>query len=579
MKKMTMKLFNHTMLRAWIAFTILISINGCKKEFLDPNPYNVYQPEQLSNLKGVEGLLVGAYGMLDGQGIDGASGWMVGATNWVYGDVASDDAYKGTDAGDQPQMTEIELWASQPANTYFYYKWLAIYEGVARSNDVIKFATNVPTLTDSQRVNYIAQARFLRGHYHFDAKRNWNKVPYIDTSATAYTNSDDIWPKIEEDFLFAYENLPEIQADLGKANKWAAAAYLAKVYVYQQKWAEAKVLYDELIVNGKTSNNLPYQLQPEYWKNFNANFENSSESVFAQQASASGTIVAAAETSYELAYPYGGDFGCCGFFQPSQNLVNAFKVDATGLPFLDGSFNETNLKNDQGINSSDAFENDSDIALDSRLDWTVGRRDIPYYDWGPHPGRSWIRDQTYGGPYSPKKHVYAKADVGGLTNGGSNHRQTAKNYNIIRFADVLLMAAEAEVEVGSLEKAREYVNLVRARAADPVSYVTDADGFAAANYQTKEYLTPFADQETARQAVRFERRLELAMEGHRFFDLVRWGVADQVLNAYASVEKGKRSYLSSASFTKGKNEYFPISNRVLEVSAKGGNTLTQNAGY
>lgn len=567
------------MLRALIAFTVLISLNGCKKEFLDPHPYNVYQPEQLSNLKGVEGLLVGAYGMLDGQGIDGASGWMVGATNWVYGDVASDDAYKGTDAGDQPQMTEIELWASQPANTYFYYKWLAIYEGVARSNDVIKFATSVPTLTDSQRVNYIAQARFLRGHYHFDAKRNWNNVPYIDTSATAYTNTEDIWPKIEEDFQFAYDNLPETQADLGKANKWAAASYLAKVYVYQQKWAEAKVLYDEIMISGKTANNLTYQLQPEYWKNFNANFENSSESVFAQQTSASGTIVAAAETSYELAYPYGGDFGCCGFFQPSQNLVNAFKVDPTGLPFLDDSYNAANLKNDQGINSSDPFENDADIALDSRLDWTVGRRDIPFYDWGPHPGRSWIRDQTYGGPYSPKKHVYAKADVGGLTNGGSNHRQTAKNYNIIRFADVLLMAAEAEVEVGSLEKAREYVNLVRARAADPVSFVTDADGFPAANYQTKEYLIPFADQETARRAVRFERRLELAMEGHRFFDLVRWGVADQVLNSYAGVEKGRRSYLNSANFTKGKNEYYPISNRVLEVSAKGGNTLTQNAGY
>jgi hypothetical protein len=579
MKKIIMKLFNHTIFRTAVALMVLVSINGCKKEFLDPNPFNVYQPEQLSNLKGVEGLLVGAYSMLDGQGIDGASGWMVGATNWVYGDVASDDAYKGTDAGDQPQMTEIELWASQPANTYFYYKWLSIYEGVARSNDVIKFASRVSTLTDSQRVNYIAQARFLRGHYHFDAKRNWNKVPYIDTSETAYTNTEDIWPDIESDFQFAYENLPETQPDLGKANKWAAAAYLAKVYVYQQKWAEAKVLYDEIMVSGKTSNNLKYELQPEYWKNFNANFENSSESVFAQQTSASGTIVAAAETSYELAYPYGGDFGCCGFFQPSQNLVNAFKVDANGLPLLDGSYNATNLKNDQGINSSDPFTNDTEIALDSRLDWTVGRRDIPYYDWGPHPGRSWIRDQQYGGPYSPKKHVYAKADVGGLTNGGSNHRQTAKNYNIIRFADVLLMAAEAEVEVGSLEKAREYVNLVRARAADPVSFVTNPDGTPAANYQTKPYATPFADKETARNAVRFERRLELAMEGHRFFDLVRWGVADQVLNAYANVEKGRRSYLNSAGFTKGKNEYYPISNRVLEVAAKGGNTLTQNTGY
>ncbi len=573
-----MKIFSNNIIRGSVAF-VLIAFCACKKEFLDPNPYNLYQPEQLYNKKGLDGLLVGAYGMLDGQGISGASGWMVGATSWVYGDVVSDDAYKGTDAGDQPQMTEIELWASQPANTYFYYKWLSVYEGVARSNDVIKFAARVTDISEEERTNYIAQARFLRGHYHFDAKRNWNMVPYIDTATTSYTNTEDIWPNIEQDFLFAYENLPETQTDVGKANKWAAAAYLAKVYMFQNKWAEAKVLYDEIILNGKTSNNLKYALQPEFWKNFNANFENSSESVFSQQASASGTIVAAAETSYELAYPYGGDFGCCGFYQPSQNLVNAFKVDANGLPMLDGSYNATDLKNDQGITSSEPFVPDNVTPLDARLDWTVGRRGIPYYDWGPHPGRSWIRDQQYAGPYSPKKHVYAKADIGSLTNAGSNHRQTAKNYNIIRYADVLLMAAEAEVEVGSLEKAREYVNIVRARAADPVSFVTDSLGNPAANYEAKPYLLPFPDKETARKAVRFERRLELAMEGHRFYDLVRWSIADQVLTNYVNVEKTKRTYLTSASFTKGKNEYYPISNRVIEVAAKGGNTLVQNPGY
>ena len=573
-----MKIFSNNIIRGSVAF-VLIAFCACKKEFLDPNPYNLYQPEQLYNKKGLDGLLVGAYGMLDGQGISGASGWMVGATSWVYGDVVSDDAYKGTDAGDQPQMTEIELWASQPANTYFYYKWLSVYEGVARSNDVIKFAARVTDISEEERTNYIAQARFLRGHYHFDAKRNWNMVPYIDTATTSYTNTEDIWPNIEQDFLFAYENLPETQTDVGKANKWAAAAYLAKVYMFQNKWAEAKVLYDEIILNGKTSNNLKYALQPEFWKNFNANFENSSESVFSQQASASGTIVAAAETSYELAYPYGGDFGCCGFYQPSQNLVNAFKVDANGLPMLDGSYNATDLKNDQGITSSEPFVPDNVTPLDARLDWTVGRRGIPYYDWGPHPGRSWIRDQQYAGPYSPKKHVYAKADIGSLTNAGSNHRQTAKNYNIIRYADVLLMAAEAEVEVGSLEKAREYVNIVRARAADPVSFVTDSLGNPAANYEAKPYLLPFPDKETARKAVRFERRLELAMEGHRFYDLVRWSIADQVLTNYVDVEKTKRTYLTSASFTKGKNEYYPISNRVIEVAAKGGNTLVQNPGY
>ena len=562
-----------------ISLISLVGLSACKKDFLDPQPYGRYTPEQLQSTKGIEGVLTGAYGMLDGQGIAGASGWMVGATNWVYGDVVSDDAYKGTDAGDQPQMTEIELWASQPANTYFYYKWLAMYEGVARANDVIRMAGVIEVLPAAAKTDYIAQARFLRAHFHFEAKRVFNKVPYISDTTTRYTNTVSIWPQIEADFKFAYDNLPASQTLVGKANKWAAGSYLAKVYMYQNKFAEAKALYDVIIPLGQTSNGIKYDLQPEYWKNFNANFENSSETVFAQQTSASGIVVAAAETSYELAYPYGGDFGCCGFYQPSHNLVNAFKLDANGLPFLDGSFNDTDLKNDQGLTSSDAFTNDNLIPLDTRLDWTVGRRGISYYDWGPHPGRSWIRDQVYAGPYSPKKHVYAKADVGSLTNGGSNHRQTAKNFNIIRFSDVLLMAAEAEVEVGTLEQARIYVNRVRARAANAVSTVKDANGNPAANYQTKTYLVPWVDKVAARNAVRFERRLELAMEGHRFFDLVRWGVAGQVLNTYVAKEKLKRTYKNTATFTVGKNEYYPISNRVLEIAAKGGNVLQQNAGY
>lgn len=555
----------------------LIGLNGCKKDFLDPQPFGRYTPEQLQSKKGIEGVLTGTYGMIDGQGIAGASGWMVGATSWVYGDVVSDDAYKGTDAGDQPQMTEIELWASQPANTYFYYKWLSIYEGGARANDVIRLTQKIPELTPAEKTDYIAQARFLRGHFHFDAKRTFNKVPYISDTTTTYNNKTSIWPQIEADFKFAYDNLAVTQPLVGKANKWAAGSYLAKAYMFQGKFAEAKALYDVIIPQGQTSNGRMYALQPEYWKNFDANYENSSETVFAQQTSASGTVTASAETSYELAYPYGGDFGCCGFYQPSHNLVNSYKVDAAGLPFLDDSYNNTDVKNDQGLVSSDPFTNDNLIPLDTRLDWSVGRRGISYYDWGPHPGRSWIRDQVYAGPYSPKKHVYAKADIGVLT--GVNRRQTAKNYNIIRFADVLLMAAEAEVEAGSLEKAREYVNRVRARAANPVSMVKDASGNPAANYQTKIYVAPFLDQATARKAVRFERRLELAMEGHRFFDLVRWGVAAQVLNAYATKEKLKRTYKNNAVFTAGKNEYYPIANRVIEIAKKGGNILDQNPGY
>ncbi|MEJ7674100.1 MAG: RagB/SusD family nutrient uptake outer membrane protein [Chitinophagaceae bacterium] len=542
---------------------------------MEPQPFGRYTPEQLQSVKGIEGLLVGAYGMLDGIGIQDSRGWYVGVTNWVYGDVVSDDAYKGTDANDQPQMTEIELWASQPANTYFYYKWLAIYEGVARANDVIKFAGQIPELSAADKTNYIGQARFLRGLYHFEAKRMWNKVPFISETTTTYDNKADIWPMIAADFKFAYDNLPATQALVGKANKWAAGSLLAKALMYDKKFAEAKALYDVIIPQGVTTNNKKYDLQDQYWKNFDIAFENSAEAVFSMQAQASGTVTASAETTYELAYPYGGVWGCCGFYQPSQNLVNAFKVDANGLPFLDGSYNNTVLKNDEGVLASDPFANDIATPLDPRLDWSVGRRGIPYYDFGEHPGRSWIRDQPYAGPFSPKKHVTKNSDLGGLTN-ISNFRQTAKNYNIIRFADVLLMAAEAEIEVGSFTKAQEYINRVRKRAANTAGFVPNAP----ANYKIGEYMAPFVDKVTARNAVRFERRLELAMEGHRFFDLVRWDIAAEVLNAYFAVEKDRRTYKrGSAGFTKGKNEYYPIANRVIEIATLAGNTLVQNPGY
>ncbi|MEJ7831173.1 MAG: RagB/SusD family nutrient uptake outer membrane protein [Segetibacter sp.] len=569
--KWNKKLFSSV---CFIALTI-IGLNSCKKKFLEPQPYGRYSPELIQSKKGIEGLLVGTYGLLDGSNTPGASGWMTGVTNWVYGDVVSDDAYKGTDAGDQPQMTEIELWSSQAANTYFYYKWISVYDGVARANDVIRAAAQIEVLTDADKKDYTAQARFLRGLFHFEAKRMWNKVPYISEATTKYDNKADIWPMIEADLKFAYDNLPATQPLVGKVNKWAAGAQLAKVLMYEKKFPEAKALYDVVISQGMTANGKAYDLQKEYWKNFDVSFENSEEAVFSVQSAASGTVTAAAESSYELAYPYGGVWGCCGFYQPSENLVNAFKVDANGLPFLDESYNDTKLKTDEGITSNDPFTNDVTIPLDPRLDWTVGRRGIPYYDYGAHPGRSWIRDQAYAGPFSPKKHVNKNSDIGGFTN-INNFRQTAKNYNIIRFADVLLMAAEAEIEAGSLSKAQEYINRVRDRATNPGSIIQNAP----ANYQTKPYTAPFSSQAIARQAVRFERRLELAMEGHRFFDLVRWGIADVVLNAYLLKEKDRRTYKrGSGGFTKGKNEYYPIPNREIEIARVAGNTLDQNPGY
>src|SRR4051812_24033331 len=212
---------NKTGIKISILITVLaISVTifyGCKKSFLDAQPYGQYGSEQIKNKKGLKALLVGVYGVLDGQGVAGDA-WETSAVNWATAGVAADDAYKGTDANDQPQMTEVETYKSQSANRYFYNKWLAVYEGVARANDVIRLANDpdITDISDEERKGFTAEARFLRGHFHFDAKRMWNKVPFISDTTTVYNNAEDIWPKIEEDFQYAYDNLPETQpADRG----------------------------------------------------------------------------------------------------------------------------------------------------------------------------------------------------------------------------------------------------------------------------------------------------------------------------------------------------------------------------
>ena len=565
---------------------ILLSIlSGCSDAFLDVAPKAALSNSALQNSQGVNSLLVGAYALLDGWATaDGAyRSYQVGADNWVYGSVASDDAYKGTIAGDQPPISLIEQGNIASDNIYFRGKWRGMYDGIARTNDVLQILPKVSDITDAQRQQIIAEARFLRGHFHFELKKMYNMVPYIDETiynpndleSTKLPNSEDIWPKIVLDLQSAYDALPTKQTQPGRPTKWAAGATLAKAYLFQQKYTEAKTLLEAIVASGQ------YTLTAKYHDNFKAVTNNNSESIFEVQYSVNDGAPGGENGNIgsTLNYPYGGGgvTTCCGFFQPSQNLVNAFKTDATGLPLLD-TFNDTDVTNDQGIDATAPFTPYTG-TVDPRLDWTVGRRSIPYLDWGPHPGKSFVRDQAYGGPYSPKKHVMYRSDVGTNTFAG-NPRLNANNYRMIRYSHVLLWLAEIEVELGNLDVARGYVNQIRTRAANPAGFVKNPDGSDAANYVIGTYDTPWPDQATARKAVQFEQRLEFGMEGHRRFDLVRWGIADQTLNAYYLVEGTKRSYLNGVLFVKGKHEYFPIPIQEILNSQKNGQaTLTQNPGY
>ncbi len=587
-----MKRIKSKFIIAIIGLTSVSVIVACSKSFLDKAPLGSLDPGNLANSAGVQGLLIGAYSLLDGYG-GPTGGWESAGSNWVYGGVASDDAYKGSDGGDQPDIIPIETYSCNASNYYFNNKWKVVYDAVQRCNDVLRVMAQATDMTDADKIQVEAQTRFLRAHYHFEAKKMWNNAPWVDESITYAAgnfnvpNNVDIWPMIEADFQFAADNLPATQSSVGRANKWVAKIYLAKAYMFEHNYAAAKALLDDAIANGVTASGKKYALG-NYADNFNAETKNSAECVFSVQQSVNDNSGGGnGGWGDVLNFPYnGGPGGCCGFYQPSQSLVNSFRVDAvTGLPFLD-TWNDVDVKSDQGLNSTDPFTPET-APLDSRLDQTVGRRGIPYLDWGLHPGKDWIRDQSYSGPYAPIKNVYYKRQQGSLTdNSFWTSGVTANNYTFIRFSDVLLWDAECEVEIGSLEKARQYVNQVRARAADPSNwtktYVDNADpskGFTntpAANYKVGLYTSPWVDQALARKAVRFERKLELGMEGHRFFDLVRYGTAAADLNAYIAKEKTRRPFFNTASFTAGKNEYFPIPQAQIDLSQ---GTLTQNPGY
>lgn len=571
---------------AIISSIIILSMLGsCSDSFLDVKPKAALIGTSLENRAVVNALLVGAYSLLDGWATaEGAyRSYQVGADNWVYGSVASDDAYKGTIAGDQPPISLIEQHNIASDNIYFRGKWRGMYDGIARCNDVLQILPKALDVTDAERVQIIAEARFLRGHYHFELKKMYNMVPYIDETiydpnnleSTKVPNDVDIWSKIEADLRAAYEVLPPKQTQPGRASKWAAAATLAKAHLYQKEYAEAKALLEEIKGSGQ------YKLSDRYHDNFRAVTNNNIESIFEVQYSVNDGASGGENGNIgsTLNYPYGGGgvTTCCGFFQPSQNLVNAFKTGADGLPLLN-TFNDADVTSDQGIEATAAFTPYAG-TLDPRLDWTVGRRGIPYLDWGVHPGKTYVRDQSYGGPYSPKKHVMYRSDVGGYTFSG-NPRLNANNYRMIRYSHVLLWLAEIAVEQDQLEVARGYVNDIRRRAANPDGFVKTAAGVAAANYLINEYTTVWTDKDLARKAVQFEQRLEFAMEGHRRFDLVRWGIAAETLNAYYLVEGNKRAYLKGVQFVKGKHEYFPIPlQEILNSQVKGQATLTQNFGY
>lgn len=571
---------------------VVLTIVACEDKFLEVAPTASLTDVELTTTPGLEGTLIGAYSMLLGR-----SGFYSDATNWFWGSVMGGDANKGTNAGDQSQVNEIQAYSVQTNNASVNQKYRALYEGVSRANNTLLLALTPQEDVSAETLLRIqAEARFLRGHYYFDLKKIFDNTPFVDENwdgIELVSNTADVWPMIEADFKFAFDNLPETQGDAGRANKWAAGAYLGKALLFQGKFAEAKSMFDDVVSNGVTASGDAYGLVSNYNMAFRSIFDNNEEAVFQSQAAAGTGNINNANPGLVLNFPHGTTGperpgGCCGFNQPSFDLVNSFRT-VNGLPLLDDSYNSSAnaLVNDMTIASLDSFTPDAG-NLDPRLDHSVGRRGIPYLDWGPHPGFDWIRDQAYGGPYSPKKMIYYKEGIGTENDGSSwTPGYTAVNYSIIRFADVLLMAAEAEIEAGSETQAMDYINQVRERAMNSPIKELDADGNVpagddvataadAASYNVALYTAATFTDPTA--ALRMERKLELSGEGHRFFDLVRWGIAAETLNVYlANEDPLLASPFTGASFTANKNEFLPIPQN--EIDLLGTDVLVQNEGY
>ncbi|WP_143304703.1 RagB/SusD family nutrient uptake outer membrane protein [Chitinophaga vietnamensis] len=585
-----------------IALLLAAGIMGaCQKSFLDRPPYGALTEDIVANKDGVNYLLIGAYAALDGQAPGnnalggGGNAWMASPTNWVYGSVAGGDAHKGSSSNDQQDINPIATGTEAASNPFLNAKWKAVFEGVTRCNNVLRLMKKATDMSAAGKTEVEAEARFLRGHYYFELKKMFNNVPYISDSAASVivANDKDIWPYIEADFKFAADNLPATQKDIARANKWAAQIYLAKTYLYEKKYPQALTLFNDAIMNGNTSNGLKYDLDTAFQHNFDAAYKNGAESVFAIQMTANdGTNgIANANAGDMLNFPYNSPFGCCGFFQPTQDLVNSYRTDANGLPYVD-DYNSHPVKSDMGITSSAPFTPDAG-NLDPRLDWTVGRRGLPYHDWGLHPGAAWVRDQLNGGPYAGKKMVYWQFNQDKYKDAHSWAPGSAINVVLIRFSDVLLMAAECAAQTGDLNTALNYVNRVRHRIIDHPStwlhkYKDNTQPLAgfdptqlAANYVIKEYPAgSFSSTAVALKYIYFERKLELATEGHRYFDISRWGVGDVVMKAFYAYESKITGDLDGATYLKGRNEYFPIPQRQIDLSLQNGTSvLKQNAGY
>lgn len=561
----------------------LLTVGGLTScsDFLDQQvPQGTLTDEQVKDPKYIENMVTSAYAIFT-TAEDINSSFSL----WNF-DVRSDDAYKGgSDISDGDVFNNLEIGVGISTDAWNINGiWERFYNALSRVNSAISGVEKMEGAT-SNKTERLAELRFLRAYAHFQLKRLFKTIPFVigadytyedygKISNTEYTN-DEGWKVIADDVKFAYNNLPETQQDKGRPTKAAAAAFLAKVYLYKAYHQDTemsnaitsinKAELDTVLVytNPKIYTDGGYDLEKDMHNNFRPEemYENGPESLWAIQYSRNdGSTYGNLNWSYGLIVPNIAEVtdGGCDFYKPSQNLVNAYRTDADGHPMLN-DFN----KQDYNIETDNA---------DPRLFLTVGIPGLPYMfneKYMMDKSQSWSRSGgTYGYNVTLKQNVDPDL-IGSYLIRGS-YWASSMNRIVFRYADVILMRAEAFAQTGDLKSALEEVNKIRRRAAGSTQTIAAYPGKYGVKFNCKEYDTNISDKELVIKIVKMERRLELAMECERYFDLVRWGDAANVLREYFTTENPKTKNLyDKAAFETDRNEYLPIPHQ--QISASNGN--------
>ena len=561
---------------------VVCGLASCDSFLDEHTPQGTLSDDQVKAAENAEAMAVSAYAIFTTAEDINSSFSM-----WNF-DVRSDDAYKGgsgTSDGDVFHQLEVQQGVLT-TNWNINDMWVRLYNSISRVNSAIALLNES---SDSYAMKYqrMAEMKFLRAYGHFLLKRLYKHIPFVVNENLTYdeynqlsnttSTNDEGWQLIINDLMEAYNTLPETQADKGRPTKASAAAFLAKVYLYKAYHQDDEKTNQVTSINKEDLEKVIEFTNPALYKNYGLEddihnnfrpeeqYENGKESLWAIQYSRNdGSTYGNLNWSYGLIVPNipGATDGGCDFYKPSQNLVNAYKTGNDGLPILDG-FNDKN------------YDKATDNA-DPRLFLTVGMPGLPYMfnkNFMMDETSIWSRSNGLYGYYVTLKQNVDPALIGSYLIKGS-YWASSMNRIVFRYADVILERAEAYAQLGNTDEAIKLVNQIRTRAASSTQMISNYQNL----YGVKMYITNYRgsySKEDAIKIVKMERRLELGMEGERFFDLVRWGDASTVLNKYYAEEINDCSIYNSAHFTANKDEYLPIP--FAQISASNGN-YTQNIG-